>query len=71
MPTTEECICCCEIDQVMEKKQGTRDLDNRTCFEPVCLNVHVLQAAYFAYRLRYREIQVEIHELVASYNYSF
>ena len=57
MPTSRECVCCAEIDEVAEKMQeGPREV---TCitehegFEAVCLNVWVLQAAYFQYRQHY------------------
>ena len=54
MPTSRECVCCAEIEEVTERMQeGPHEV---TCitehegFEPVCLNVWVLQAAYFQYR---------------------
>ena len=56
MPTARECVCCCEIDQICEKKQESWSGSEMTCiinhegFESVRLNVWVLQAAYFAYR---------------------
>ena len=54
MPTAKECVCCCEIDQVNEKKQESLSSSEVMCiidhegFDSVCLNVWVLQAAYFA-----------------------
>ena len=59
MPTSRACHCVCsaEIDELSEKMQeGPCEV---TCitehegFEAVCLNVWVLQAAYFEYRQRY------------------
>ena len=44
MPTAVECVCCTEIVNRKEQSQG---------FEPVCLDVWVLQTAYFAYRQTY------------------
>ena len=57
MPTEEECICCNEIESVQQKK-GVSEL-NMSCitehegFAAVCLNVWVLQTAYFQYRQHY------------------
>ena len=68
MPTARECVCCCEIDQVNEKKQETWSGSEVACivdhegFESVCLNVWVLQAAYFAYRYHYGEVGGLTHE---------
>ena len=57
MPTVVECLCCTEIEQMIDMlQQFDPDL---TCitghegFEAVCLNVWVLQAAYFSYRQQY------------------
>ena len=67
MPTSRECVCCCEIDQVMLKKEESANWN--TCitehegFDSVCLNVWVLQAAYFNYRYHYGNTEErEIHE---------
>ena len=45
MPTVDECVCCCKIEQVIRKKQeGDTQV---TCitehegFEPVCLDTWV------------------------------
>ena len=57
MPSCRECICCCEIDRMVMKKE--EDASEISCitdhegFESVCLNVWVLQAAYFSYRYHY------------------
>ena len=71
MPTNVECVCCCEIDAVVSRLQelpieGT----NASCitdhegFDSVCLNVWVLQTAYFNYREKYGDAEVEksVHE---------
>lgn len=57
MPTAVECVCCNEIQQMTDMLQ---DIDSDiSCitqhegFEAVCLNVWVLQAAYFNYRQQY------------------
>ena len=59
MPTVDECVCCCEIEQVIHKKQeGDTQV---TCitehegFDPVCLDTWVLQTAYFSYWWHYGE----------------
>ena len=51
MPTSRESVCCCEIDRVMMKKSenGAEIGCIVDCegFEAVCLNLLVLQTAYF------------------------
>ena len=71
MPTVKECVCCCEIDQIVERKQESfNGCDPPPCitqhegFESVCLNVWVLQTAYFAYRYHYGDLDSITHELV-------
>lgn len=60
MTTSRECICCCEIDRISAKKEEGGDevtcITDHVGFEPVCLNVWVLQAAYFTYRERFGEL---------------
>ena len=50
-------MCCAEIDKIGEKMQeGPHEVSCITLhegFEAVCLNVWVLQAAYFQYRQHY------------------
>ena len=46
-------MCCCEIDRIVAKK-GENESDiqcivNHEGFDPVCLNLWVLQAAYFSF----------------------
>ena len=68
MPTVRECVCCCEIDEMNQKKHDTCNGDAVVCitdhegFEPVCLNMWVLQTAYFAYRQHYGELEALTHE---------
>ena len=48
-----ECVCCLEIDMVIntlhESEQEHTCITQLEGFQPVCLNVWVLQAAYFTY----------------------
>ena len=68
MPTAAECICCCEVEKIVDKLE--RDLEiacitDHEGFGAVCLNVWVLQAAYFTYRQRYGTHNVQrqpLHE---------
>ena len=57
MPINAVCLCCREIDKVVNKlkeSEGTMScITEHEGFEPVCLNVWVLQAAYFQYRQHY------------------
>lgn len=54
MPTLDECTCCGEIDSTVRKMNESdrplRCITEHEGFEPVCLNVWVLQTAYFQYR---------------------
>ena len=55
MPTHDECVCCTEINKIIEKVDDLSD-SNVVCitdhpgFSSVCLNPWVLQAAYYQYR---------------------
>ena len=46
-----ECVCCCERDVIAQKlDEGEADVNciiKHECFEPVCLNVWVLQVSFF------------------------
>ena len=57
MPASQKCICCCEIDRMMLKKgESARRIECITeheGFDSVCINVWVLQAAYFSYHYHY------------------
>ena len=64
MPSSAECICCKEIAQMVAKIGEANDtavtcITGHPGFEGVCLNVWVLQAAYFQY-------QIQIHCLPAA-----
>ena len=55
MPTSVECICCKEIARIVEEIGEANDtavtcITGHPAFEGVCLNVWILQAAYFQYR---------------------
>ena len=67
MPTNRECICCCEVESVVQRKEEgaseIRCIIDHEGFESVCLNVWVLQAAYFTYRYHYGDAEERnIHE---------
>ncbi|PIK40840.1 putative P2X purinoceptor 7-like [Apostichopus japonicus] len=58
MPTGKECLCCQEVDEYIQKCSEV-DGPPKQCivehpgFQSVCLNVDVLQTAYFHYRQEY------------------
>ena len=57
MTTSYENLCCSEVDKVVEKKEEGSSavsciIDNEG-FHSVCLDVWVLQTAYFNYRQHY------------------
>lgn len=69
MPTARECVCCCEIPEMVEKMLENLNgnaavgcICSHDGFEPVCLNTWVLQTAYFAYRHSYGELEALTHE---------
>ena len=74
MPTATECRCCTEYAQYRNKlaelPEPTQDTERIQCitkhpgFEPVCLNMWVLQAAFYTFRQRYGNIQATQNELV-------
>ena len=57
MLTVAECIWCCKIDITIQKMGQIQAqiscITEHEGFEPVCLNVWVLQARYFSYRQHY------------------
>ncbi|XP_057675034.1 uncharacterized protein LOC130905535 [Corythoichthys intestinalis] len=57
MPTVGECVCCGEQERVREKMEGAgvQCITQHPGFQPVCLNVDVLQTAYYAYRQNYED----------------
>ena len=68
MPTKQQSICCCEVDKVVQKKceviaHAVSCITDHEGFHGVCLNVWVLQTAYFNYRQRYGVAEEKaIHE---------
>ncbi len=55
MPTNLECVCCKEIASVVGKLDVLEDptvtcITNHPGFETVCLDVWVLQTAYYQFR---------------------
>jgi hypothetical protein len=57
MPTVRESVCCIEIPRVDEKKMSfNKDLcciTEHPGFASVCLDVYVLETAYYQYRSQY------------------
>ena len=72
MQSHRECLCCQEVQVVMNKLSEAGDTQ-LTCitehpgFASVCLNIWVLQAAYSQYRQQYGNYNAPLHESV--YNY--
>ena len=61
MPSSTGCICCRDIDAFESKMQvGQSDIEcitDHEGFESVCLDVWVLQTAYYNYRQKYGDAQ--------------
>jgi len=55
MPTGAECVCCCEIARVVDKLEGTGApcITEHEGFNAVCLNIWVLQTAFYQYKQQY------------------
>ena len=53
MPTVAECLCCSEISVVVEKRDTAECIIQHPGFDAVCLNIWVLQTAYYNYRQHY------------------
>ena len=70
MPTVLESICCCEIPQVEARKNShgvhVPCITLHPGFQTACLDVWVLQIAYYSFRQHYGEAaqQGAIHEYV-------
>jgi hypothetical protein len=66
MPTARECICCQEIHQVVAvaNEENLQCITDHPGFHPVCLDVHVLQVAYYQYRQQYGERPEQANEYV-------
>ena len=60
-PTVIESHCCREVDEVKTKvgewSDRLRCITEHEGFDPVCLNVHVLQTAYYEYRQRWGQYE--------------
>ena len=65
MPTAAESVCCREIEatdqKINEIEAKINCITEHEGFEPVCLNIWVLQAGFFMYRQHYgtRDVQRE------------
>ncbi|CAG2209548.1 unnamed protein product [Mytilus edulis] len=58
MPSAKECVCCCEISKIVDVKNEHPDtacITDHPGFHPVCLDIHVLNVAYYQYRQQYGE----------------
>ncbi|KAK2556982.1 hypothetical protein P5673_020826 [Acropora cervicornis] len=59
MPTTDESVCCMEVEQVWQKVVDQRPESHMKCvtehpgFQSTCLDVWVLETAHYAYRQQY------------------
>ena len=55
MPTGAEWVCCCEIAPVVDKLEGTAEtcITEHESFIAVCLNIWVLQTAFYQYKQQY------------------
>ena len=67
MPTSHEYICCCDVERVVMKKEESASeiscINDHEGFESECLNVWVLQSAYFNCRYHYGDAEEkDIHE---------
>ena len=53
MPTVTECVCCCEIDKVVQKIENSpiriSCITQHEGFNAVCLNRWVLQTAFYQF----------------------
>ena len=66
MPSATESVCCREIEKVVEKigKLDVQCITQHEGSEAVCLNVWVLQMAYFVYKQRHGHMNRTDQELV-------
>ena len=68
MPSVAECICCKEIDEVWLKVESQMPENSFNCitehpgFQSTCLDVWVLETAYYAYRQQYGDSRHEGNE---------
>ncbi len=58
-----ECVCCCKFDCMTKKKdESSTSIDcitDHEDFQPICLDVWVLQTAYFTDRSKYGNLATE------------
>jgi len=68
MPTAHESVCCAEISQVWQKVEDQRPEIQMSCitehpgFQSNCLDVWVLETAYYAFRQQYGADNRTAHE---------
>ncbi|KAK3712317.1 hypothetical protein QZH41_017253, partial [Actinostola sp. cb2023] len=61
MPSVEECVCCVELPKVWQKVKDQRPQHDMKCitehpgFKSTCLDIWVLETAYYSYRQDYGE----------------
>ena len=65
MPTARECVCCQDIQEVLQKleevssddeiQQAVTCITDTDAFAAVCLNKWVLQTAFYQYRAQYSQ----------------
>ena len=54
MPTVTECLCCCEIEVTAKAKEGiVQCIVQHPKFDSVCLNVWLLQTAFYTFLQHY------------------
>ena len=65
MATAKKCICCFEIDEIMEKMSELSNpvgcITLHPGFSTVCLDVWVLQVAYFQYQQQYGRLRLSAY----------
>lgn len=71
MPTAAESVCCSEIGQVWQKVEDQRPAETQlNCitehpgFQSTCLDVWVLETAYYAFKQQYGADNHTGHEYV-------
>ena len=68
MPTATECVCCIEIDEVSNKMsaEGISCITFHPGFKSVCLDIWVLQTAFYSFHQKYGDNAFEgmINDLV-------
>ena len=63
MTSAQECICCKEIPQVASKSSTPSIcITEHPGFHAVCLNIWVVQVAYYQYRQQYGSLASPMNE---------